>query len=204
MKIGIVNPDIIDSFKCSTNYLSEEDDEINLYLLPYTDDFTTSHCTQSMTKKTKLTGQYFGIANLSYLFQCKRKDLFISSCVERKMLDRIKYGRFLKPFSDSVKEINLNPLTLTNGIKIRLVIGPLVADNLESNAFGGLSRGFGRGTHSCKWCLGGYDDFQVRDANTNYDERPETGSVFNDSPHTETRLAPDVFHDICCDGNLTF
>lgn len=175
-----------------------------MYLLPYTDDFTNSHCLMSKTKKTKITGQYFGISNLNYLYQCKRRDLFISSCTERKILDEIKYDKFLKPFADSVKEIHNNPLILSNGIKIKPVVGPIVADNLESNSVAGLSKGFGKGTHSCKWCVGGYNDFQKDDAKKVYESRSEPKNVFNDGPHTETRIAPDIFHDFCCDGSLIF
>lgn len=125
----------------------------------------------------------------------------MSSLTTRKSFNTIGYNNFLKPFCDSINQINDNPLSLSNGLKIKIMVGPFVADNKESNSIADLN-GFSAGTYSCKWCLAGYDEIQEDDAFTVYDARDQINTILDICPHTEERLSPDILHDFLCKGNL--
>lgn len=63
---------------------------------------------------------------------CKRKDL----------IDRDGLVEFFQPLTDSITEINHNPIMLSNGYKVHTVISSVVADNPASNELNGICMSF--------------------------------------------------------------
>lgn len=173
------------------------DDELPVFLMVYTDDFDISDSSSSSSTNTKVTACYTAISNLKYEQQSKRDDIFLSIVALRSQFDIMKKEKYFKPLIDSINDLNSNPIRLSNGLKIKLILNTFIGDNSASNEVMGISRGFGRGTYSCKWCVVGYDDLQKKEIRYVFNEREEpSDNILKECEHTKTIFTPDIFHDI--------